>query len=877
MQEKDMPRTIVELVQALPNYVRKMTDFDCNKQIGRGGFGEVWHAIDNKTGMEVAVKELFAQKLKGRALKAFIREIFTNAKSTDRFVIPLIGFTVEPPYCIITKFANGGCLADYLFPGMPKYQTIKPTNKTSIAMSLAHSLSRMQKLNIMHRDIKPANVLLNEKKTPYLCDFGIARIVDTENFMSRRSGTLVYMAPEMYNTRDYTSSIDVYSFGIMLYEMSEMRHAYENYTRELMLQTLQEGVDRPPFSKKTNPKLKELICACWDKNPQKRPTFHQIYTKFASGTVGFTGFNPKKIKLFAQNLKENEKVRFKQPQQYYDVDKILNDLRQKVAEKIDDSDDEDLDNDLELENNYIAFDNPHAIKCQKPVAQKIPRKVGVPLQESGEESAFAKPDSKGYHPFIKLNQRILTDLNNPQYLNHLHGVANSIQKQDFEIFFNCTAGFIANSSNEFLTSHIQYAYCEAMTCDHDFIQFCYSKTLYQHLPIQTASLIDLSLDMIGLLFLYQPSLVTADLLDYIDYFMSYKPEDMLIIISHLVRTSQQNLPQFLPIYDHLISQAQRFFDMEQADLYLTILTYLLETNNTFAQARFEIIRPIIVYFTNSQFPNVSAAAYSAMARLWDGKFPLDFSLIAKHAKNESVAPAIASLLIPIYNMIPINPDTIHLVLCLSALSEDATILPMLLAQSNPEAAVLIVKDNSWYTAGLPDYVGTYKLTLVLFSLPYARNELINNERYPQLLSYFAQQPDNYVIGSLFLFLSKSNLSAAFINQLSASNFFSNLVSSAAQITDANSIISCALLANTLGSVAPCNDYPLFINLFIELANQSIEAVPALIVSLAALSNHKNVAFAMKQQGTASYFIQFLRNYPNYQTYIQPALQNINNA
>ena len=883
MQEKDMPRTIIELVQALPNYVRKITDFDCDKQIGKGGFGEVWHAIDNKTGAEVAVKELFAQKLKGRPLKAFIREIFTNAKCNDRFVIKLIGFTVEPPYCIVTQFAKGGCLADYLYPGMPKYNTIKPTNKTSIAMSLAYSLSKMQRMNIMHRDIKPANVLLNEKKTPYLCDFGIARIVDTENFMSKRSGTLIYMAPEVFNTREYTSSIDVYSFGIMLYEMSEMKHAYNGYTKELLFQTLTEGVDRPPFSKKTDPKLKELICACWEKNPQKRPTFHQIYMKFASGSVGFTGYNSKKIKVFAQSLKENERSSVKVPRQFYNVDDILNDLRQKVAEKIDDSDDsgDDFDAEIEEEENYIVFNSPQAIKGQKPIAKKIPRKIGIPLDNSDEENAYnSKPNSKtskGSHPFVKLDPRILADANNPQWINHLHGVANSILKQDFEIFFNSTAAFIANPSNEILTYHVQYAYCEAMTYDHDFVSFCYAKTLYQHLPIQTPALLDLSLDMLGLLFLYQPSLVTEQLLDYIDYFISYKPEDMLIIISHLLRSTQQNLQQFMPIFDHLISQSQRFFDMEQADFYLTILTYLIENNNAFAQARFEIVRPIILFFTNSQYPNVSAAAYSAMARLWDGKFPLDFSLIAKHANNEIVAPAIASLLIPIYNMIPINPETIHLVLCLSALSEEANILPMLLAQSNPDAAVLIAKDNTWYSAGLPDYIGTYKLTLVLFGLPYARNELVMNERYQYLLSYLAAQPDNYVIGTIFLFLTKSNLNANFINQLSQAGFFSNFVASACQITDSNSIISCALLANALGSVAPCNDYPLFINLFIELAQQSNEAVPALIVSLAALSNHKNVAFAMKQQGTASYFIQFLRSFPNYQSYIQPALQNINNA
>ena len=74
MNESDMPTTLIELVEALPNYVRKLSDFNLDKQIGKGGFGEVWHAIDQRTNEEVAVKELFATKMTSKLLKAFIRD-----------------------------------------------------------------------------------------------------------------------------------------------------------------------------------------------------------------------------------------------------------------------------------------------------------------------------------------------------------------------------------------------------------------------------------------------------------------------------------------------------------------------------------------------------------------------------------------------------------------------------------------------------------------------------------------------------------------------------------------------------------------------------------------------------------------------------------
>ncbi|EAX94779.1 TKL family protein kinase [Trichomonas vaginalis G3] len=857
MQEKDFPKTLIDLVKALPQYVRDLNDFKMDKQIGKGGFGEVWRAIDSKTKEEVAVKKLFVTKLGRKNLLTFIREIYTNAVSKDKYCIKLVGFTVIRPYSIITTFAKGGCLVDYIFPGFSKFDTLSPTRLTIIAMMIAHGLSAVQQQNIVHRDVKPANILLNENKHPLVCDFGVARIVDTENFMTRRSGTIIYMAPELYNERDYDTQVDVYSYAIMLWEMSEKKHAYDGYNKQMMDGVLSEGTDRPRFSKKTPKKLRDLISQCWDKDPTKRPTFAKICKMFATGKYGFDGFKSEEVIKEGKKIKETAKS--KDPKQYCNVDEVIRQIEEMKNIPQNDDDDEEPEFLDDEAIDYVDFLDPS--NKYRPNPEPISRN----LNNAGSVSpgtSNSKPD-----------QRLLMAAPHPQFFTHLHQVANSLEPENFEVFFQYTSGYIAKPQNEIVTTHVQYAYCEAMMKNNDFIDFCEKKSLFVNLPTQTESIIKRSLDLFGLFFCFRPNLVTQNHIRYIRFFLENQPSSMIIILSHFL----QNLTEFqnfVQLFDILLLVCQKFFDIEEADMYIISLMNILESFPDYSNQRIDCFKSIFYYFTNSKHPNVLAAAYSAIATLYEPSMPLDIDLMCRHAMNADVCPAIASIFIKIYNRLPITKELIHCVLCMAHLSTDASILPLLLADYNQDAAVLMVKDDSWYETGLPDALDTYRLLLVLWKNMTARSHLLVMEKFPNLLAFLASNSDNFIIGSFCIILSPKYLEKGLIDRLDKAGFFTNFSNTLLNIRDSNTIIAAAMMYENMAKVCCANGYPQLALSIITAASAVRECFRNAAVALTALTVHKNVSLFLRQQKQFSDFMNNLKIFPDCAKYIQIISNNM---
>lgn len=861
MQQKDFPKTLIELVKALPQYVRDLDDFKLDKQIGKGGFGEVWRAIDKRTNEEVAVKKLFITKLGRKPLLSFIREIFTNAVCKDKFCIKLVGFTVVRPYSIITQFAKGGCLVDYIFPGSPKFDSLSPTKLTIVAMKIAHALSTIQQQNIIHRDIKPANILLSETKNPYVCDFGIARVVDTENFMSRKCGTIVYMAPEVWTSREYDSAADVYSYGMMLWEMSEKRHTYEGYNKQMMDEVLTTGTDRPRFTKKTPNSMKDLISQCWDKDPSKRPTFKQIVKMLSSGKYGFLGYKPEEVIKVSKEIKDTSKVR--EPKKYCNTEEVIQKIIESQTNQQDDDDDEEPEF---LDDEGIDFVDFNDVNNQfRPIAEPIPRNLA---------NGSAKAGGCGK---VKPDQALMMSAPQPQFFTHLHQVATTLEPESFETFFALTSSHLVKPMNELVTTHVQYAYCEAMLYDEDFIDFCYKKNLFTNLPTHTEAIINRSLDMLGMLFCYRPNLVTPAIARYIRYFLENRPSEMIIMLSHFIQHLPDDLTPFMQIFDVILLSAQKFSMLEEAEYFLTIIMEIADSCPQFMQMRFDMIKSVAIYFTMSKFPKVVAAAYAAIGRLYDpetNNIPLDFNVIMQHAMNEEIAPSIAALFIKIYNMLPATPEMVHTILSLAAITAEATVLPLLVADSNPEAAMLMVKDDSWYTVGLPDPLDNYRLLLVLWMNPKTRNEFVYMERFPELLAFLASTPDNFLIGGMTIILNKNIIDAALVQRLDQAGFFKNYSNSFSTIRDTNTIVAAVMLADSLARAGEAVGYPDLANAIVTAASTCQESFSYAASALMALTTYKSVASVLKQSRLFADFLTTLNRFPSCMQYVQVISRNV---
>src|SRR6476660_8218819 len=186
--------------------------------LGEGAMGEVYLASDQLSGRQVAVKILARQLITNPDLiQRFKREAETLQKLDHPNIVKFLDtFEYEGQYVIVMEYVAGGSLHDLIKKG-----PISVENVRGITLEICDALVRSHHLNIIHRDIKPENVLLTEDGKPKLADFGVARL--NEGTRMTRSGAQVgtpyYMSPEAWEGKTIDAQADIWSLGVMVFEM----------------------------------------------------------------------------------------------------------------------------------------------------------------------------------------------------------------------------------------------------------------------------------------------------------------------------------------------------------------------------------------------------------------------------------------------------------------------------------------------------------------------------------------------------------------------------------------------------------------------------------------------------------------------------------
>lgn len=247
--------------------------------IGRGGMGHVYTAVDERTGQPVAIKAL-EPSISGHdpaAIERFLREGEALRKLHHPNIVQIYDLIEDSDtYYIIMEYVAGGTLATYLRKEGP----LPIKSVISIGLELADALTRAHHLNIIHRDIKPANILLAGDGTPRLTDFGVARIGESEITQEGAViGTIAYMSPEGCRGEPIDKQSDIWSYGVVLYEMiTGERPYYEPEPVSLLNTIVRQPV--PPIEERrpdTPVPLVDLIYRMLEKNPDARiPSMRQV-------------------------------------------------------------------------------------------------------------------------------------------------------------------------------------------------------------------------------------------------------------------------------------------------------------------------------------------------------------------------------------------------------------------------------------------------------------------------------------------------------------------------------------------------------------------------------------------------------------------------
>ena len=232
----------------------KIGRYEIKSELGRGGMATVYHGYDPRFEREVAVKVLPPELLHSdpQFKLRFEREAKIIAQLEHSSIVPVYDVDTDgdQPYFVM-RYMSGGSLSERIKAGVFTVE-----DATRILERVGPGLDEAHSKGIVHRDIKPSNILFDNRGTPYISDFGIAKLSQAQAGNVTGSaiiGTPAYMAPEQAQGDSIDGRVDIYALGIILYEMVTGRQPYEADTP--MAVALKHITDPVPHILNANPKL----------------------------------------------------------------------------------------------------------------------------------------------------------------------------------------------------------------------------------------------------------------------------------------------------------------------------------------------------------------------------------------------------------------------------------------------------------------------------------------------------------------------------------------------------------------------------------------------------------------------------------------------
>jgi serine/threonine protein kinase len=236
---------------------RRLGDYELIKQIGRGGMGIVYQAHQFSLNRDVALKlVLDANQSSPRAIGRFQLEAEAAARLHHPNIVPIYEIAeVEEQHFLIMKLIEGESLARRMSAGefriAPDGQTSASVHQMQVRIArllitVARAVHYAHEHGVLHRDIKPGNIIMDETGEPHLTDFGLAKLTDPGRPLSHSGdvkGTPTYMAPEQARGETVTRAADIYSLGVLLYELLVGRPPFSGTTP---LETLRLITEQEP-------------------------------------------------------------------------------------------------------------------------------------------------------------------------------------------------------------------------------------------------------------------------------------------------------------------------------------------------------------------------------------------------------------------------------------------------------------------------------------------------------------------------------------------------------------------------------------------------------------------------------------------------------
>lgn len=251
-------------------------------KIDDGNFGEVWYGKWRDV-VEVAIKKM---KPGTMSSEAFLGEAQIMKHCNHPNLVKLYAVcTMEEPFFIVTEFMQGGSLLKYL---RDDQNILNIKEMIDICSQIANGMKYLEERKLVHRDLAARNVLVGEKisgiPTVKVADFGLARKLMEEDIYEAKMGAkfpIKWTAPEAATTGNFTVKSDVWSYGILLFEIfTRGQQPYSGMHNREVVEQVSIGYRIPCPKTCPDQIYYDVQLRCWDKEPEKRPTFDHLYSYF---------------------------------------------------------------------------------------------------------------------------------------------------------------------------------------------------------------------------------------------------------------------------------------------------------------------------------------------------------------------------------------------------------------------------------------------------------------------------------------------------------------------------------------------------------------------------------------------------------------------
>ena len=643
-----------KIKQLLSSLSLDISRFQTEKIIGKGSYSEVYLAIDKLTGNKVVLKQLnfdMGESAEDKNL-LIVREILAMVSVSHPFLLKIIGYSKTNPFTLVIPYIQHGSL--YRFIHSEKWSVyLDSTRRTIIMMAISHAMSVLHANGIIHRDLKSMNVLLDQRLYPVVCDFGISRFMDETKSLTVQVGTPHWMAPELLaGKKNYDKSIDVYSYGMLLYEM--ITNSVPFAELELcdvikMVCTEQRIPELPEESQKRETRLVELYKNCSSFDPSQRPSFSQIYQMFKNHIVYFEGTNFDDIDKLSRKLDKYEKKNHIE---------------------------------LSLENTYIEDSEFEPEETYNTVF----------VQE--EVAPTSTPANSAHINNEPLEMKNLRDPN--QRKSEIIRSIFSLRSSQYLAFLNEIQPEISSDEE---TLHV---ILELLKKPKFLDAFLESKS-YKKLPLQS----NCSMQILMILFQQKPEKMT-DFSHEMKIIAKQKPTIALGLLFFFARAAKK-VDDPWPMLDLLIHKSKYFLSIEKSDIYITLLFKLLKDKN-YRAARLQYIAPIWAKCVSMvDHEKACSLSYDCLA-FFDSSIEIPTNHLLQGLRINTIQSHV--ILYITRSSMSFDNKVAKELLTLSLHNASATFALIKMASSD---ATFFVSDMKWLENDLPSIAETYRLLIAVCS------------------------------------------------------------------------------------------------------------------------------------------------------------------